>query len=376
MADTHRPAEPTVRYDTAGGRLAAVGARLERSNGVWRVQLPTERGTARLVEYPAGPEGWMPETIADIVGALAGCEPVMPEPAERPAFAAARHPTAPTPNGIVGHALARSYERLIRNDGLVRLGGDEEAVHQARVAVRTLRNDLRTFAPLLDEPPARALRGDLQPLADALGAVRDTDVLAARLQRRVSALAADDAAAAAALLDRLALEHVQARNALLDLMRSPRYSALLDRVATASSALVAVGDPSRRRLLALARAPWMRLVRDVTALPTVPSDAELHAVRLRVKRARYAVDAVAPIVGKAARRGARRLAALQDALGEHQDATVFAAWLRRAATAAGQPSEAFVAGLLAAEEQTAAATAREMWKPVWQSVVRASRAMW
>ena len=44
--------------------------------------------------------------------------------------------------------------RLIANDPGVRLGKDPESVHQARVATRRLRSDLRTFRPILDDPRA------------------------------------------------------------------------------------------------------------------------------------------------------------------------------------------------------------------------------
>src|SRR5437899_563929 len=145
MADAAHDRDIAVRYDTAGGRLAAVGARLEQCNGVWRLQLPPERGTARLVELPVEAGGWMPAGVAELVVGLARAEPVLPTTAERPPRSAARHPSIEEPDGLVGRALARSFARLMRNEGLVHLGDDDEAVHQARVAIRTLRNDLRTF---------------------------------------------------------------------------------------------------------------------------------------------------------------------------------------------------------------------------------------
>src|SRR5436305_14018460 len=51
-------------------------------------------------------------------------------------------------------ALAAGVSRLLRHDPGVRVGDDPEDVHQARVATRRLRADLRTFRGLLD--PARA----------------------------------------------------------------------------------------------------------------------------------------------------------------------------------------------------------------------------
>src|SRR5688572_8696952 len=79
---------------------------------------------------------------------------------------------------LVSAAFANSARQLILNDPSVRLGDDQEAVHDARVSTRRLRSDLKTLQPLLDESAVILLRGELQWLGGLLGAVRDTDVLA------------------------------------------------------------------------------------------------------------------------------------------------------------------------------------------------------
>ena len=76
---------------------------------------------------------------------------------------------------------------------------------------------------------------------------------------------------------------------------------------------------------------------------------------------------MAPAIGKRARLFATDAAALQDVLGEHQDAVVAEAWLRDAA-AGGGARTAFVAGELAAREQRAAAKARRRWTKPWKSL--------
>jgi CHAD domain-containing protein len=92
-----------------------------------------------------------------------------------------------------------------------------------------------------------------------------------------------------------------------------------------------------------------------------PGDHELHRVRIRAKRARYAAEAVAPVFGKRAKEFARAMADVQDVLGEHQDAVVAGEWLRAHAAGAG----AFVAGELVATEREAARAARDEWPRVW-----------
>ena len=82
--------------------------------------------------------------------------------------------------------------------------------------------------------------------------------------------------------------------------------------------------------------PWKKLAKAVKALDDPPPDEELHAVRIRAKRCRYAVEAVAPVVGKEAKRIASAVAGLQGVLGDHQDAVVAEGWLREAARGAGR----------------------------------------
>ena len=83
---------------------------------------------------------------------------------------------------LVRRALARSVVRLLTHDPGVRLGEDPEAVHQARVATRRLRSDLRTFADVLDTAWSDPLRDELRTIGHALGDVRDLDVLLGHLE--------------------------------------------------------------------------------------------------------------------------------------------------------------------------------------------------
>jgi CHAD domain-containing protein len=63
----------------------------------------------------------------------------------------------------------------------------------------------------------------------------------------------------------------------------------------------------------------------------------LHRLRVRVKRLRYALETLGALGDKATAKLLRRLARLQDVLGEHQDAVTEAAWLRRWAETPGLP---------------------------------------
>jgi CHAD domain-containing protein len=65
-------------------------------------------------------------------------------------------------------------------------------------------------------------------------------------------------------------------------------------------------------------------------------------------------------------------AALQDALGDHQDSATAQQWLR----AAGNGSRAFVAGELCALEREVAAHDRAEWPKVWKKLDRKRLRRW
>ena len=132
--------------------------------------------------------------------------------------------------------------RLIRHDAAVRLGSDMEAVHQARVATRLIRSDLRTFRSLLEPTWDAQLRDELRWLGDELGAVRDLDVLGERLRAHTSMLPDEDAVTMRKLLDRLRAQRDEARAAMLSAMREDRYDVLLDRLVAAATAPAVLDD--------------------------------------------------------------------------------------------------------------------------------------
>src|SRR6516162_4010455 len=103
--------------------------------------------------------------------------------------------------------------------------------------------------------------------------------------------------------------YVNLVEALLDAARTPplRRGAHPKRSAVGAS----------RRIAATA---WKRTDRRVRQLRRRPPDVELHDVRRRAKRARYAAELVSPVIGGSMPdRLAERLGALQDLLGQLQD---------------------------------------------------------
>ena len=267
---------------------------------------------------------------------------------------------------LVGYALARSVIRLVGEDLTIRAGADADPVHDARVATRRLRSDLKTLEPYL--APAEGLREELGWLGGLLGAVRDLDVLIERMGARIRELPDPDRAAAAPILAKLENDHDRQRSELLEGLGSARYMALLDELFEASRT-PPVADPADRRrarrvLRTVTRKAWRRTARAVDRLEATPPDAALHEIRKRAKRARYAAELGRELFGKPARRFAERLADVQDELGSLQDTVVAEDRLRSLQL---PNASAFVAGMLVCEERAARAEARGRWRGSWKA---------
>jgi CHAD domain-containing protein len=283
------------------------------------------------------------------------------------------HP-ADTPLQRVLDALRSQLDALRAHDPGTRLGADPEELHQMRVATRRLRSILRAARPMLAAAPIAAVREELAWLGSALAVRRDHDVLREHLESELAALEPRDRRAGRALLRRLDRAREDARGRVLAALDDPRYLALIDRLEeTIASPPVVESDTSLRDVAARA---FKKLCRTVEALPEPPSDEDLHAVRIKTKRARYAAELAAPEVGRPAERLVDRLKKLQDLLGAHQDAVVAETRLRELAGEGPGRGTGLVAGLLVERQRTRRLAAREAFTEWWPKVQRRGRKAW
>jgi CHAD domain-containing protein len=310
----------------------------------------------------------------------------------------------PSAADVLRAALTDDVERLAEHEPGVRKGVDPEAVHQARVATRRLRSQLRTFRPALRAGPTKRLGAPLKNLAGLLGDVRDLDVLAERFdsggagaEGRSGNGEGSDAsvpgAVVADVLAKLARERDAAFVRLIDVMDSQAY-----RKAFRDLEAFAADPPFRRVAFAPApevlgpsvRAVFGKLEGAVCNLPVVPSDGELHQVRIRAKRARYAAQAASAFGPPGCSLLAKRLGKLQDVLGLLNDGSRSVAWLRQIRSQPPEPfgapggtgatalsGDSYVAGieLLVARQHLAMAAAREEWPSRWVKVREAAGAL-
>jgi CHAD domain-containing protein len=370
--------------DSTGARLAEVVDDEVSVRDGRRVAARFREIEVEVTSQDDGSNGLVEPIVAKLRGAGAGApdptpkhiRALGPRAMEPPEVASLKvQPDSPA-RDVIRSVLAESVAALLHHDPLVRTSGDPEAVHQARVATRKLRSNLRTFGPLLEPEWTEPLRSELGWLGMSLGAVRDSEVLLERLRERVQSLPLPDTRSAASLLHLLELEIDGLRKKLLTELDSTRYVDLLERLVAAAHApavLPEADQPAATVLPLLATGPWRRLRSAVRALSSEPSDPELHRIRILAKRARYAAEAVAPVVGPVAGAFARNAAKLQTVLGDHQDSVTAQVWLRNARVSGRR---AFVAGELIALEHMAAAEARAKWPKVWKALNRKRLRQW
>ena len=381
---------PVARLSTRRRRLPLrngagdeVGAIVDDDVSVLQGRRVTDRFRELEVEMPDGGAALLGPLVRRLQEA--GATQTGGSPAHHHAFGPAAAvaeveprplPPAPAAGDVIRAAVAASVTAFLRHDPGVRLGRDPEDVHQARVALRRLRSNLRTFRGLLDREWAQGLRDETGWLGRELGAVRDPEVLEERLEHEIADLDPVDRRTAAGLTERIETSIEAARAELREAIDSDRYLDLVESLIDAARVPRLQPEAAGRArdvLPGLARKPWRRLRQAARALTDDPPDDELHQLRILAKRARYAAEAVAPAAGQDAARFARQAARLQTVLGEHQDSVVARQWLREAA---GTGRRAFVAGLLFGIEQGHGREARRAWPGVWHQLDRSGLRQW
>jgi CHAD domain-containing protein len=285
-------------------------------------------------------------------------------------------PPAPPPRTApagdhVAAALREQYAEIVRHHPGTRLGMDAEELHQMRVATRRMRAILRAARPLLDAEWVASLRAELGWLGGALGPVRDLDVLLEHLRADAHLLGGADERAFLALLAALESEREADRERMLACLDEPRFVALVRRLEseTAAPRLVAEGGSLRD----LARREFRRLRKAVRRLGADPPDDALHATRISVKRARYAAELAERSVGRPAAVVIRDCKALQDVLGDHQDAAVAEARIRALAGPRTRADRALAAGRVIERQHERRRVARAAFPDAWRTLERDAR---
>ncbi|PFG20816.1 CYTH and CHAD domain-containing protein [Serinibacter salmoneus] len=261
---------------------------------------------------------------------------------------------------VLAAAIATHVRALLLADVGVRRG-EREAVHRFRVSERRLRSVLRTWAPLLEAQWCEHLVAELVWIGGEFGPARDgqvqRDLLGADLERLEETVAWPQAAGE--IRDALAARESRGLERGLRAMRSARYTALLHALVAAAAAPALDDDTAQAAqsdggvLVPLVEDRVSQLrsaLRDLDA----DSGEGWHRARIRAKGARYAVDVLVQAGVSRARKPARRLARITDALGDVQDDAVGLEALRELAGEVTSTQAGFLLGLLDAVVRTRA----------------------
>jgi len=269
--------------------------------------------------------------------------------------------------------LDQQVRALLEHESVARQGTDPEGVHQMRVAVRRIRAALKASG----DAGVDAVQAELRWLGGVLGRVRDLDVLLGHLRGQAADLPENEQDAAERLLHGLVEERRRARRRMLDTLRGARYTALLRTLAAMATAADVDGHPVRKKskepaLLDVVVAPHRKLAKAARALGDDPADDELHELRIRGKRLRYAAELAAATGGKPVRRLIKATREFQDVLGDHQDTVVAEAEVRRLLDELAEPDVdvVFVAGRLVERERARRADCRARWRATFEEVDR------
>jgi CHAD domain-containing protein len=212
-------------------------------------------------------------------------------------------------------------------------GKDARALHDFRVALRRLRALERSYRTWLEEALPKKLRKGLRDLGHRTGPARDGEVQLAWLEGQRQSLRPHQRSGYAWLKRRLE-ERVR------DGYASIRAEVPLAFASLATLLRAALLMPCEGSAESFAQVTGVHLRLLAEALAADLADVEtaeigkLHAARLLAKRARYLLEPVAEAVDGGGRLVAD-LTALQDLLGELNDAEVLGATLANAAADAG-----------------------------------------
>ena len=284
---------------------------------------------------------------------------------------------------LLRQRLAEQRDALRAAEAAVRVG-EPQGLHDLRVAMRRIRSALATFRPILDRSVTEPLRDDLKWASGRLGEARDADVATDHTDHLIADadLAGLEEEAVSGLRARLRIDAAAAADVVDETLDSPRYAAtsfLLDELvshpplnekAERKARKVARKRVGREVRRVEERVAWARLPVDASD-PEAPHDPDehvtrLHSVRKAAKRLRYAAETARPVTGKRIRRIGKQAKRVQSVLGDHHDAVITRAALRRLARdeASGEAA-AFLLGHLDADEQRAT---RKLEERAWREI--------
>ena len=237
-----------------------------------------------------------------------------------------------------------------------------EDVHRMRIAMRRLRVALRLFKHMLPRG-ARNFRKGLRTFARALGDTRDLDVHADVFRTYAQTVPAESLAELGGYELHLRRERAEARARMTERFSGDHYDELLASFGALLEDAPSPGAIRRWRSFKVSdgvdkylKKSLKRVLKLGRKVGDEAHAKDLHRLRIRAKRLRYELEFFA-VAYKSLAKAALEAKALQDLLGEHQDACTALERLERYARSlrkhAGRPMPAALERLAEVERQRA-----------------------
>ncbi|MCK6626513.1 MAG: CHAD domain-containing protein [Anaerolineae bacterium] len=231
--------------------------------------------------------------------------------------------------------LSFHFGRMLSHEPGTRLGNDIEALHDMRVATRRMRAAFQVFGSGFRQKTVKPLLIGLRATARALGQVRDLDVFIDKLQQYQQFLPENEQAGLQLLLETWSAKRDQARQEMLAYLDSKKYRRFkkdfLKFVTTPGLGVKPISDDKPYQLRYLVPGLIYDRYEAVHAYETKLEKATpdtLHQLRITFKQLRYALEFFGEILGEEGERVIEAVKALQDHLGELNDAEVASHSLR------------------------------------------------
>ena len=272
-----------------------------------------------------------------------------PEPVHEPEPARLGDPPGPIERddsfAVAGRkAMWLQVKRLLEIDASLRDPDRPHDLKRYRVATRRLRAALRAFEGAYPRRTVKRLRDDLGELASVAGAARDLDVRIADLEAWAGDRGEDAIAGVEPLVAAWRRQRTAAAVSLDGRLRTRRHRRLLEALITFVGSTEAAGEragardgeragaamPARPIGLRAGTLLWQGYER-LMAYDHVVGRADLatlHQLRIEAKRLRYLLEFLADVLGPEEADLVARLVAVQDHLGQLNDASVTAAAVR------------------------------------------------
>ena len=223
--------------------------------------------------------------------------------------------------------IAGALEHMFANE-IPTLEGRAEGVHQTRVAMRRVRAALRAFKRILSYDKRKAFNGEFRWFQQRLAPARDWQVF---LNETLPQIASSAPGQEEAIVRLRRIARAERRRAVRDAaayLESRRYARLLLQferwIASVENEVgsKAFGEPIKPFAKSVLRKTWRYFLEDKRPLSRLP-DKDLHEIRKRGKKARYATQFFSSLwSGPEVPPFMKLMGRFQDSLGKTNDAIV------------------------------------------------------